>query len=1191
MFTPQKLWPLTPRSEPAQKNGSVSLPASGTNPNPRSEIKGKAVAFVGAMDQDTLTDKLQKLENELFDYQYNMGLLLIEKKEWTSKYEELRQALAEANDVLKREQVANSIAISEVEKREENLKKALGVERQCVLDLEKALREMRSDNAAIKFTADSKLAEANALVTSVEEKSLEVEAKIHAADAKLAEVNRKSSEIERKLHEVDAQENAIRRERAFFISERETHETALSKQKDDLREWERKLKEGEDRLADSRRLLNQREERANENDKVLKKKQSDLEELQKKIEMANSVLKSKEDDMSCRLASLVLKEKEADKIKKSLEMKEKQLLEFEEKLNTREKVEIQKLLDEHKTILDAKKEAFDLEMDQRRKSLDEELKDKVAEVEKKAAEITHMEEKVRKREQALEKKSEKIREKEMDFDSKSKALKEREKSLKIEENNLEKESKQVIAEKENLLNLKTELEKVRADIEKEQIKLQEEREQLKLTEDDRLEHTRLQSELKQEIDKCRLQNEQLLKEAEDLKHERERFEKEWEELDNKKAEIGKELEGVIEQKKYVEKLKHSEEERLNNEKLETQKYVQRELESLKVAKDSFNASMEQEKLILTEKLDSERRQFLHDFELQKQELESEIQRKQEEMENRFREIEISFEEEKERELNNINYLREVARREMEEMKLERNKLEKEKLEISQNKKHMESQQCEMKKDIEELVDLSRKLKDQREQFIKERERFIMFAEKQKGCNICGERIHEFMLSDLQSLEELKNAEVPPPLPQAAQNYLKGAIEGPSQLSPVVVNSASPPSGATMSWFRKCTSKIFKLSPVKKLELASSEDPVDLTSLPGEHVDVLSPKTLLNTENEPETSLQVADDSFDVQRSQYDGSIRKLEDGQDQLVDQKNVDREQAIPENSQNSDAKTRRRGPGKGGRPRASRTRSVKAASAGANEAILGETLQANSQHANGNAENPINLDEDSLAESDLLGAEKPRNGRKRNRMNVSQATVSEDGHSEGHSDSIGDGARKKRLLKIAAAGQSFGEKRYNLRRSKISVATESNGSLPEPSKNKKKPVAGVKSQRKELPSSKVGEGIRDPEAAASTLPTGYGGGDDSVPVRSTEAASEFSADSPIRFKNAGGHHLKYTANTSLDDMVMSEEVSGTAGAKDYSDEDLQTKSREEDDDDDNDDGDDDEVDHPGEASIGKKLWTFLTT
>ncbi|KAK6154918.1 hypothetical protein DH2020_009166 [Rehmannia glutinosa] len=810
-------------------------------------------------------------------------------------------------------------------------------------------------------------------------------------------------------------------------------------------------------------------------------------------------------------------------VRKRLEEKEKQLLELEEKLNNREKLEIQKLLDEHNSMLAEKQQEFESELEQKRKLNDEQLKNKVAEVEKKEVEITHMEEKVKKREQAVEKKLEKVREKEMDFDSKSKALKEREKSLKVEEKKLEEERKQLLAEKVDLLSLKAELENLKANTEKLQLKLNEGREQLKVTEEERTEYTRLQSELKQEIDKYKFQSEQLMKQADDLKQEKEKFEKEWEELDDKRAEIKKEQEDVLEQQRYLEKLRLSEEERLNNKKLEIEQYVQSELEDLKLAKDSFEARMEHEKSLSAEKAQSIESKLNHDFEMRKQELEAKWRRKQEETESSLNEREKVFEQERDTELSNINYLREVARREMEEMKSERLRMEKEKMEISENKKHVEAQQCEMKKDIEELVCLSQKLKDQREEFIRERERFIAFAEKQKNCNICGEAISEFMLSDLHPLTELRDFDAPP-LPKVAENYLKEAERFNAESSPVLVNSGSPTAGGTMSWLQNDTKGE---SSVKQ-------------------VVVNSPKTSPSDGKEPDPSSQVANDSFDVQIVESDSAIREVGAVQTLSVDQDPP----SIPENSHNSDLKGHRRGPVKGGRPRASKTRSGKAAIAGSK--------------TNDDVEASIYTN-DERAESDLVGT--PRNRRKRNRLHGSQATVS-DNQTEGHSGSIKDGDRPKRRQRVAAAEQSFGQRRYNLRQPKKSVGTAANGSLPQARKGKEKETDQPQSENLEI-------GGASREEVDEPGPRRFGGEDGYDPGRSTGAASEFSADSP--FKNAG--HVD-TANNYMEVMGLSEEVNETAeGAMEYS-EDFKTESNGEDDDDNN-DGDDDEVAHPGEKAI----------
>ncbi|KAF7142402.1 hypothetical protein RHSIM_Rhsim05G0088800 [Rhododendron simsii] len=129
---------------------------------------------------------------------------------------------------------------------------------------------MHSGYAEIKFTADSKLAEANALMASIEDKSLELKPKCMLVMPSLL--------------------------------------SSLSKQTEDWRDWEKKLKEEEEMLDESG-------------------------------DVANSTLKSKEQEISQRLDNVAVKEKAtgADATRNSLEVKEKELVVLEKKLDARER--------------------------------------------------------------------------------------------------------------------------------------------------------------------------------------------------------------------------------------------------------------------------------------------------------------------------------------------------------------------------------------------------------------------------------------------------------------------------------------------------------------------------------------------------------------------------------------------------------------------------------------------------------------------------------------------------------------------------------------------------------------------------------------------------------------------------------------------------------------------------------------
>lgn len=64
-----------------------------------------------------------------------MGILLLEKKEWTSKYEEIKASADLAEITHKCDEARYITTINEAKKRQDSLKKTLEVEKECRLNV------------------------------------------------------------------------------------------------------------------------------------------------------------------------------------------------------------------------------------------------------------------------------------------------------------------------------------------------------------------------------------------------------------------------------------------------------------------------------------------------------------------------------------------------------------------------------------------------------------------------------------------------------------------------------------------------------------------------------------------------------------------------------------------------------------------------------------------------------------------------------------------------------------------------------------------------------------------------------------------------------------------------------------------------------------------------------------------------
>ncbi|MCL7026575.1 hypothetical protein MKW94_030170 [Papaver nudicaule] len=758
-------------------------------------------------DKAALIAYIAKLESEVHDYQHHMGLLLLERKDWTFKYEELKASVDTAEMKHKLDRAAHFSALAEARKKEESLKKDLGVAKECITNMEKTVREKRIESAEAKVEAEGKMVEAHSMFEAAQKKFAEAEAKLHAAESLEAEASRCRRVAERKLQEVEEREDAYRRRLLTFKSECDAKEKEISLERQSLSERQKTLQQGQERLLESQALLNQREEYISERSRNLSLSEKELEASEAKIKKESRALSEEKSGLDLKLVALSTREKAILQKEEQLSKKEQELLVQQENLATKEYDVKQKLTVEHKAALEIKKSDFEAELDQRCRLIESEMETKRRACELREVDLVQREESVQEKEHELEGQLRALLEKERDVTERLNSVQAKEENLIAAGKAMALDKLHVQKEKEEIANTQLELQKSMLSLENIKKEIEEAQEKLETAKRESTELLVLEIKLKEEIDNIRAQKTELMAEADRLVAEKSKFETEWELIDEKREELKREAELVAEERKAVSKLLKEERDNLKLQKEELREQFKKESESIACEQEAFISKLDLEHSEWFSKIQQERSNFVSDIEMQKRELENCIDKRREEIESHLREKEEAFEEEKKNELLYISSLKEIVAKEQEQVALEMKKLDKERVEILMDRERREKEQADVKKSIEELQVQMEKLKEQRELLHADRESIVL------------------QIQQLQHLEDLKVASEDVVHTQADLYYSKRKpakecmhvqtagqdVELKSHILQQTPD-ASPPSTTPVSWIRRCAKLIFKPSP-------------------------------------------------------------------------------------------------------------------------------------------------------------------------------------------------------------------------------------------------------------------------------------------------------------------------------------------------------------------------------------------